>query len=208
MFTGLVEKVSSVISYSKTSKGAIVSFGVDETFYDVKIGDSIALNGVCLTVVEFKNNIICADIMNETLETSNLKFLKTGDKINLERAMKANSRFDGHIVSGHIDTIAKVHSIKPDGFSKRVEIEAKTDLIIQKGSITINGVSLTVSRVDNKLFEVSLIPKTQAETNLSDLKKGDIVNIEYDILGKYIHKFITQKEKFKITEEYLVSHGF
>lgn len=208
MFTGLVEKVSSVISYSKTSKGAIVSFGVDETFYDVKIGDSIALNGVCLTVVEFKNNIICADIMNETLETSNLKFLKTGDKINLERAMKANSRFDGHIVSGHIDTIAKIHSIKPDGFSKRVEIEAKTDLIIQKGSITINGVSLTVSKVDNKLFEVSLIPKTQAETNLSDLKKGDIVNIEYDILGKYIHKFITQKEKFKITEEYLVSHGF
>lgn len=208
MFTGLVEKVSSVISYSKTSKGAIVSFGVDETFYDVKIGDSIALNGVCLTVVDFKNNEISADIMNETLETSNLKFLKTGDKINLERAMKANSRFDGHIVSGHIDTIAKIHSIKPDGFSKRVEIEAKTDLIIQKGSITINGVSLTVSKVDNKLFEVSLIPKTQAETNLSDLKKGDIVNIEYDILGKYIHKFITQKEKFKITEEYLVSHGF
>lgn len=208
MFTGLVEKVSKVMSFSKTSKGALVSFGVDETFYDVKIGDSISLNGVCLTVVKFENNIVSMDIMNETLETSNLKFLKKGDKINLERAMKMNSRFDGHIVSGHIDTTAKVRSIKQDGFSKRVEIETSTDLIIQKGSITINGVSLTVSRVDDKLFEVSLIPKTQDETNLSDLKKGDIVNIEYDILGKYIHKFITQKEKFKITEEYLVSHGF
>lgn len=208
MFTGLIEKVSIVASFSKTSKGALISFGVDETFNDVKIGDSIAVNGVCLTVADFKNNIVSADIMNETLEISNLKFLKHGDKINLERAMKLNSRFDGHIVSGHIDTMAKIRSIKQDGFSKRIEIETSTDLIVQKGSITINGVSLTVSNVENNFFEVSLIPKTLGETNLETLKKGDIVNIEYDILGKYIHKFINQKEKFKITEEYLVSHGF
>lgn len=207
MFTGLVEKVSKVENLVFSELGAKVFFESD--FADVKIGDSIAINGVCLTVTSIKNNIFSADIMKETLNVSNLKNLKKGDEINLERALRVNSRLDGHIVSGHIDTIACVRKIKQDGFSKRVVFDCNSDLIINKGSIAINGVSLTVSDVFEKSFEVSLIPTTLDKTNLKKLKIGDIVNIEYDLLGKYVHKFLSlDKEKSKITLEFLKENGF
>lgn len=204
MFTGLIEKVSRVEKITIKSDGAQIFFKSD--FDDVKIGDSVAVNGVCLTITSIDNNIFCADIMKETLNITNLKDLKSGDIINLERAMKANSRFGGHIVSGHIDTTAKVNSIKNDGFSIRMRFSCDTTLIIQKGSITVNGVSLTVADVTNSDFEVSLIPSTIENTNLKNLKISDIVNIEYDILAKYIQKFTTPKSK--ITLEYLRENGF
>ena len=205
MFTGLVEKISKVNDISFNSNGAKIFFEAD--FDDVKLGDSIAINGVCLSVTSINNNIFCADIMNETLNISSLKNLKKGDEINLERAMKLSSRLDGHIVSGHIDCISKVKKITQDGFSKRIVFDCNTDLIIKKGSIAINGVSLTVSDVKENKFEVSLIPQTLNDTNLKNLKIGDIVNIEYDLFAKYIQKFCSKKQN-NITLEFLRENGF
>lgn len=205
MFTGLVEKISKVKDISFNLNGAKIFFEAD--FDDVKLGDSIALNGVCLSVTSINNNVFCADIMNETLNISSLKNLKKEDEINLERAMKLSSRLDGHIVSGHIDCISKVKKITQDGFSKRIVFDCNTDLIIKKGSIAINGVSLTVSDVKENEFEVSLIPQTLNDTNLKNLKIGDIVNIEYDLFAKYIQKFCSKKQN-NITLEFLRENGF
>ena len=206
MFTGLVEKVAKVKNITFNSLGAKISF--DANFENVKIGDSIAINGVCLTMTSIDNSTYSADIMKETLNVTNLKNLKTGDKINLERAMKISDRLDGHIVSGHIDCIAITKSIINDGFSKRIEFACDNELIIKKGSIAINGVSLTVSNIIENGFEVSLIPETLKNTNLSDLNIGDMVNIEYDIFAKYIQKFCNTKKESKLTFEFLKENGF
>jgi len=204
MFTGLIEKTSKVENILITSCGAKIAFEAD--FNDVKIGDSIAVNGACLSIVEVKNNLYSADVMKETLKLTNLKNLKKGDIINLERAMPVTSRFQGHIVSGHVDNVAKVKNISKDGFSLRMRFDCNTDLIVKKGSVAINGASLTVTDVENNSFEVSLIPETIENTNLSTLKVGDIVNIEYDILAKYIQKFVSPKRE--ITLEFLKENGF
>ena len=206
MFTGLVEKVATIKNFTITSLGAKIEFDAD--FDDVKIGDSIAINGVCLTMTSIDKNSYCADVMKETLNVSNLKYLKANDEINLERAMKLSSRLDGHIVSGHIDTIATVKNIIQDGFSKRITFDCNTDLIIKKGSIAINGVSLTVANASDDFFEVSLIPETLKNTNLKNLKIGDIVNIEYDLFAKYIQKFCQNKKESKLTFEFLKENGF
>ena len=206
MFTGLIEKIAKIENIALSSLGAKISFKTD--FDNVKIGDSIAINGVCLTMTSINNNLYCADVMKETLSLTNLKNLKTGDEINLERAMKLSDRLDGHIVSGHIDTIATVKNIVQDGFSKRITFICNTDLIIKKGSIAINGVSLTVSNVDKASFEVSLIPETLKNTNLKNLKTGDQVNIEYDMFAKYIQKFTNSKQDSKLTFEFLKENGF
>ena len=204
MFTGLIEQTSKVENIIINSKGAQIKFGAG--FDDVKTGDSVAVNGVCLSITDIKNNIFSADIMPETLNLTNLKDLKKGDRINLERAMSVNSRFQGHIVWGHIDTICTVKNIIHDGFALRMEFECNTDLIVKKGSIAINGVSLTVTNALKDSFEVSLIPETIKKTNLSDLKIGDTVNIEYDIFAKYIQKFTEPKRE--ITLEFLKENGF
>ncbi len=206
MFTGLIEKIAKVDNITLNSMGAKISFQAD--FDNVKIGDSIAINGVCLTMTTVNNNLYSADVMKETLNLTNLKYLKAGDEINLERAMKLSDRLDGHIVSGHIDTIATVKNIIQDGFSKRITFNCDTDLIIKKGSIAINGVSLTVSNVDDVSFEVSLIPETIQNTNLKNLKIGDMVNIEYDLFAKYIQKFTNNKKESKLTFEFLKENGF
>ena len=206
MFTGLIEKIAKVDSITLNSMGAKISFFAD--FENVKIGDSIAINGVCLTMTSINNNLFSADVMKETLNLTNLKNLKTGDEINLERAMKLSDRLDGHIVSGHIDTIATVKNIIQDGFSKRITFNCNTDLIIKKGSIAINGVSLTVTNVSDDSFEVSLIPETIKNTNLKNLKIGDMANIEYDLFAKYIQKFTNNKKESKLTFEFLKENGF
>ena len=206
MFTGLVEKISKIENITLNSMGAKISFIAD--FDNVKVGDSVAINGVCLTMTSINNNLYSADIMRETLNLTNLKHLKTGDEINLERAMKLSDRLDGHIVSGHIDTTANVKSIIQDGFSKRITFTCDTTLIIKKGSIAINGVSLTITDVNDNSFEVSLIPETIKNTNLKTLKIGDIVNIEYDLFAKYIQKFTNNKKESKLTFEFLKENGF
>lgn len=207
MFTGLIEKIGRVKNINLTSDGAKLE--IFANFDNVKIGDSIAINGICLTVVDIKKDFLIFDCMKETLNLSNLKNLKTNDEVNLERAMKLNDRLDGHIVSGHIDCIAILENITQDGFSKRYRFICDSELIIKKGSIAINGVSLTVTKVYNNGFEVSLIPETIKRTNLKNLKNNDIVNIEYDILGKYIQKFLNKnKNQSKITMEFLKENGF
>ena len=206
MFTGLIEKISKVENISISSNGAKISLKTD--FENVKIGDSIAINGVCLTVSSINNNLFSFDVMRETLDISNLKYLKKGDEINLERAMKLSDRLDGHIVSGHIDCTASVKNVVQDGFAKRITFLCSTDLIIKKGSVAINGTSLTVCDVSNNYFEVSLIPETISKTNLKNLKIGDIVNIEYDLFAKYIQKFCTEKKESKLTFEFLKENGF
>ena len=206
MFTGLIEKVSKLKNITLTNKGAVLS--IENPFDDVKLGDSIAINGVCLTVSRIENNVLYFDVMNETLNLSNLKNLKIDDEINLERALLATSRLDGHIVSGHIDTVAVVGKITDDGFSKRITFICNSSLIIKKGSIAINGVSLTVVDALNDGFSVSLIPTTMEKTNLKNLKNNDIVNIEYDVIAKYVNKFTKNEENSKITMEFLKENGF
>ena len=208
MFTGLIEKTVKVLDFSLSSKGGVLR--VENVFDDdLKIGDSIATNGCCLTLTKKTTSELFFDVMIESLSISNLKNLKKGDVVNLERAMKLTDRLDGHIVTGHIDTISKLKKITQDGLSKRLEFSCDTSLIVQKGSIAINGVSLTVSKLFEDGFEVSLIPETKTKTNLDNLKIGDIVNIEYDILAKYIQRmFKNNKEKKEITLEFLKENGF
>ena len=204
MFTGLVEKISQLDSINQTSEGAKITFRAD--FDDIKKGSSVSVNGVCLTITNILGNTLTADVMPETLRLTNLKNLKKGDIINLERAMGANSRFDGHIVSGHIDTTATLKSVHNEGFSVVMEFSCNTDLMVKKGSVAINGISLTVVDVKRDSFSVSLIPETIQNTNLKTLKKGDIVNIEFDIFAKYIKKFTNQKKE--ITMGFLETNGF
>jgi len=206
MFSGLIEKIAIIEKNQITSQGA--KLFVKASFDDIKIGDSIAVNGVCLTVCEIKNDILVFDVMKQTLNNSILGDLKNNSIVNLERAISASSRFDGHFVSGHIDCTAKVKNIIQDGFSKRISFFCNTDLIIKKGSIAINGVSLTVCEVGNDFFEVSLIPETIKNTNLKNLKTGDLVNIEYDLFAKYIQKFSQTKKEPKLTFEFLKENGF
>ncbi len=206
MFTGLSEKIAKVINITLSSSGAKIC--VQNHFPDIELGESIAINGVCTTVSIFNDKELFFDIMPQTLKLTNLGNLKKGEFVNLERAMKANSRFGGHIVSGHIDTTSKLYSIKDLGNSKAYKFLADTKYIIPQGSICVNGISLTVVECGDDYFEVNLIPHTLENTNLSNLKTGDYVNIEFDIFAKYIEKFVGNTKKTKIDENFLRENGF
>lgn len=206
MFTGLSEKIAKVINISLSSNGAKIC--VQNHFVDVELGESIAINGVCTTVSAFNVHELFFDIMPQTLKLTNLGNLKKGEMVNLERAMKINSRFGGHIVSGHIDTTAKLHSIKDLGNSKAYRFLCDTKYIIPQGSVCVNGISLTVAECGDNYFEVNLIPHTLDVTNLSYLKTGDFANIEFDIFAKYIEKFVGNAKKTKIDENFLRENGF
>jgi len=214
MFTGIIEETGIVMEIKKGTQ-SFLKVKASIIFSDIHIGDSIAVNGVCLTVTEYSDNIFTADVMNETLERSSLGILKTGDKVNLERAMSANGRFGGHIVSGHIDGTGKIIEMKKDGIAVWYKIAASEKIlhyVVEKGSIAIDGISLTIAKVDNECFSVSVIPHTAKQTVLSDKKTGDIVNLENDIVGKYVEKLIepklSDKRKSNITLEFLSENGF
>lgn len=207
MFTGIVEEVGSV-----KSPGNKLKIQCAEILSDIHKGDSISVNGVCLTVVEFDKNSITVDVMNETLCRTNTGSLKKGDYVNLERAMSANGRFGGHIVSGHIDGTGTITAINQDGIAIWYSIKAEENIlhyIVEKGSVAIDGISLTVAYVDDELFKVSVIPHTQKNTALLFKKIGDKVNLENDIVGKYIEKLYAPKiQKSNITREFLMENGF
>ena len=178
---------------SNPSHACVLTIGCRTVLEGSRIGDSIAVNGVCLTVTSMGGSYYTADVMAETMNRSSLGQLSTGAKVNLERAMPANGRFGGHIVSGHIDGTGTVQSIEPDDNAVWYTIAAKADLlryIVEKGSITIDGISLTVAYVDDHCFKVSIIPHTQQVTALHDRGVGDIVNLECDIIGKYVEKLM------------------
>lgn len=203
MFTGIVEEIGTVVSVSQGIKAAKLTLQGNLIFEDMHIGDSIAVNGVCLTVTEKTSNTFIVDVMPETLRRSSLGKLTKGSKVNMERAMAANGRFGGHIVSGHIDGTGEIESFVKEDNAVWVTINASSKLlkyIIEKGSITIDGISLTVAYVDNRCFKVSLIPHTAANTTLLTKKAGDIVNLENDIVGKYIDKLLHFEEKTPVAE--------
>lgn len=217
MFTGIIEELGTVKAVKKGAKSAELSIEGNKIFDDIHLGDSIAVNGVCLTVTEYSGNIFKADVMNETLMRSSLGSLKTGSKVNLERAMAANGRFGGHIVSGHIDGTGVISDLTKDDIAVWVTIRTTPEilrLIVEKGSIAIDGISLTVARVSQTDFAVSIIPHTGANTTLLMKNKGDVVNLENDITGKYIEKLLgltkeqETKSESKITREFLTKYGF
>lgn len=206
MFTGIVEEIGTIIN----QKNPLV-VSVSKILEDIHIGDSIAVNGTCLTVTAFTKDSITLDVMNETYSKTNLGSLKAGNKVNLERAMPANGRFGGHIVSGHIDGTGILTDISSDGIAKWLTITAEKDIlnyIVLKGSVALDGVSLTVAHVDNKCFKVSIIPHTQSETTLLSKPIGSTINIENDIIGKYIEKFMHPNNESKITLDFLRENGF
>ena len=212
MFTGIVEEIGTVKKIARGQK-AYLEIQADKIFSDIHIGDSIAVNGVCLTVTGFSGKVFTADVMNETFSRSSLGSLKTGSHVNLERAMSANGRFGGHIVSGHIDGTGKITNIKKDGNAVWYKISADENIIkytVEKGSIAIDGISLTVARVEKDNFSVSIIPHTSEETILSEKKAGDTVNLENDIIGKYVERFLNfdKTEKSNITRDFLAKYGF
>lgn len=219
MFTGIVEEMGSIRSIARGSKSAVLTIEAKKVLEGSKTGDSIAVNGVCLTVTSLTAGQFTADVMAETLRRSSLGSLSQGSMVNLERAMPADGRFGGHIVSGHIDGTGTIQSLKPEDNAVWVEIAASQQIlkyIVEKGSVAIDGISLTVARVTEQSFAVSVIPHTGAETTLLRKKAGDIVNLENDIIGKYVERMLhfdaepgaTVEKTSGITREFLSQHGF
>ena len=200
MFTGIIEEVGKIKNISKKSSGILLTISADKVLKDCNLGDSIAVNGICLTVTKFDNESFTVDVMNETVRKTTLYKLTQNSYVNLERAMLVNSRFGGHIVSGHIDGTGTISDIKKDGIAFIYKINTTKEItkyIINKGSITIDGISLTVVSVSDTSFTVSIIPHTMTVTNLGKKKIGDMVNLENDCIAKYVEKMLDNKQEKK-----------
>jgi len=215
MFTGLVEEIGTIDSISKSAKSAKLTIKAEKVLDDVKLGDSICTNGVCLTVVSFDSNKFTVDVMAESMRRSNLKNLSKGDEVNLERALRLGDRLGGHIVSGHIDGTGKIEDYAREDNAVWITVSASPELlryVIQKGSIAIDGVSLTVAYADDEVFKVSIIPHTKDATTLLRKKPGQEVNLECDMIGKYIENFMRfdskAGSKSGINMEFLAKNGF
>lgn len=220
MFTGLVEEIGTMKSVHRQGEAMILTIGAKVVTEGVKLGDSISVNGVCLTVTSFDRQSFAVDVMPETYRRSGLHLLQKGEPVNLERAMQAGARFGGHIVQGHVDGTGRVVSRKADAnaivFRIRLDDPEQLRHIIPKGSVTIDGISLTVVDTSEDGFTVSIIPHTLAETALQFRQPGSIVNIETDIIGKYVDHLLhfkgndspKKKESSKLSTAYLAEHGF
>ena len=216
MFTGIVEEIGEIKGIKNGEKSSKLIVKAYKVLDKTKIGDSICTNGVCLTVTDINGDSFEADVMAETLRRSNLGKLSIGSKVNLERALSLETRLGGHIVSGHIDGIGEVISLVKEDNATWVSIKASKELlkyIVFKGSIAIDGISLTVAYVDSEMFKVSIIPHTGDETILLKKKRGETVNIECDVIGKYVEKLLglvskEESKKSSISEEFLRENGF
>lgn len=215
MFTGLVEEIGRISTIKKSIKSAEITIAAQKVLDHVLIGDSIATNGVCLTVTRFTSTGFTVDVMAETMRRSNLDLLKVGDEVNLERALRVGDRLGGHIVSGHIDGMGTISHFTPEDNAIWCTINTSPDIlkyIIHKGSIAIDGVSLTVAMVDDTQFKVSIIPHTKQVTTLLRKKPNDHVNLECDMIGKYVEKLVSyqgaKKEKKDISMDFLSQNGF
>ncbi len=192
MFTGLVLGVGRIASVERSESGARIAIETP-LVAELQTGDSIAVNGVCLSATSLRNGSFLADAMNETLSRTSLGDLTPGAEVNLELALRAGDRLGGHMVQGHVDGVGRIATITEDGFARRIGVEAPVDLlryVIEKGSIAVDGVSLTVTEVDSRSFTVSLIPDTLQRTNLGRAAVGDRVNLEVDMLAKYVEKLM------------------
>ena len=203
IFTGIIEEVGNLRSFD----GGRIEIACKKVLEDVKIGDSISTNGICLTVVEFGENYFAADVMPETIRKTTL----SERNFNLERALKIGERLGGHIVSGHIDGVGKILSIRSEGNALLIKITAESHLLRQtapKGSVALDGISLTIADADEENFTVSMIPHTREVTNFKNKRVGSLVNIETDILAKYLERMINFKAKTGINKDFLIENGF
>lgn len=210
MFTGIIEEIGTVRRLQHSTRSCQLTVAATVVLQNTKIGDSIAVNGVCLTVTDLQADAFTADVMPETLRRSSLGVLRNGSTVNLERAMAANGRFGGHIVSGHIDGTGQIASKVPEGNAQIVTISAAPSLlryIVEKGSIAIDGISLTVAKVTNNSFSVSLIPHTGTCTTLLSKRAGEPVNLETDVIGKYVEKLM-QPAQSTLTTSMLKQYGY
>ena len=223
MFTGLVEEIGKVVNISKKATGLGITIKGNKVVEKIKIGDSIAVNGVCLTVTEFSGNTFTADVMYETIERSGLKRIRAGETVNLEKSLTLTTFLGGHLVMGDVDSEAEIISIVPKGIAKlyKFQLEEKhrqnIKYVVEKGRVTIDGASLTVIDTEDAsgTFSVSLIPHTLENITLGKKKAGDFVNIETDLFGKYVEKILKfnnteteKKEKTGITMDFLQKNGF
>lgn len=217
MFTGIIQSVGQVSAIAPNASGDWkLSIAVGKLdMSDVALGDSIAVNGVCLTVVSMTAKSFVADVSNETLKVSAFKQLSVGSLVNLEKALRLADRLGGHMVSGHVDAVGHVKSIDVDGASWRYAFAMPKEIahyVAHKGSITINGVSLTVNTVGAESFTVNLVPHTLQETNLGELRVGSMVNLEVDVISRYLERLLTgqsaQSQQTSLTPGFLAEHGF
>ena len=215
MFTGIIEEIGTVKGVKRGNRSVVLEVQAKKVLEDLKVGDSIATNGVCLTVTSFTGSVFCADVMPETMQRSNLGELRAGDRVNLERALTLNGRLGGHIVTGHIDCPGKLAGRETDENAIWISVATSGELlryIVDKGSITIDGISLTVVSVNDAGFTVSIIPHTQDETTLVKKKIGDTVNLENDVIAKYVEKLMRPAEpsepKGGMTLDFLLANGF
>lgn len=212
MFTGLIEEVGEINTIRESASSIKLGIKAAKIMKNISIGDSVAVNGVCLTVTSIEKGEF--DVMPETKRITSLKNLKIGSRVNLERALALGDRFGGHIVSGHVDGVGIVDKVRKDDIAIEFVVKVDTELaskLIYKGSVAVDGVSLTCGEVGTSCFKFYLIPHTQEKTTLTGIREGNLVNIECDIVGKYIQKFINiqnVRKKRGITEEFLTENGF
>ncbi|HWO82706.1 MAG TPA: riboflavin synthase [Solirubrobacterales bacterium] len=193
MFTGLIEDVGKVTTVDRDGNGARLHIAT-QLAPEITEGDSVAVNGCCLTATAVTDDGFETEAMNQTLEVTALDGVETGERVNLELAMKASDRLGGHIVQGHVDGVGSVAAVADDGFARRVRVDLPAELlsyVVEKGSITLSGVSLTVASLDDSWAEVSLIPETLERTNLADLAPGDRLNVECDVIAKYVERLMS-----------------
>ena len=215
MFTGIIEEIGTVRSIANTATGTALRIAAERVTEGTRVGDSIAVNGVCLTVTSCSGREFTADVMPETVRLTSLAGLRAGARVNLERAMLPSGRLGGHIVSGHVDACGQVLTVEPDGIARRVRVALEPALlkyIARKGSVTLDGVSLTVVAVDERSFSVSLIPQTRAATTLDALRTGSRINVEVDLLARYTERLLMaqtpQNRTGSLSLEWLAENGF
>jgi riboflavin synthase len=193
MFTGLIEEVGSVLGIEGTDSGTRLQIIASRLASKIQIGDSVAVNGCCLTVAEQVGNQIVFDLLEETLDRTNLRTLRRESHVNLERALAADARLGGHFVQGHVDCAARIVAFEPNGADRQLEIELPSEFahyVAYKGSIAVNGISLTIAEISRESFVVWIIPHTKSQTNLKTARAGDLVNLEFDLLAKYIERML------------------
>lgn len=196
MFTGLIEELGSVLSLAANQRGPRLQIAAPRVAEKIQIGDSVAVNGCCLTVAARQGDQLAFDLLEETIARTNLKTLRRDDRVNLERALAADGRLDGHFVQGHVDCAERILALEESGADWRLEVELPAEFahyVACKGSIALNGISLTVAEVSPQSFTVWIIPHTKTETNLGTARAGDLVNLEFDLLAKYLERMLDRR---------------
>lgn len=211
MFTGIIEEIGTVMKIERKGEGAVITISHSSALDDLKLGDSVSVDGVCLTITHIDASSFCAEASGETVRRTTLGNKTINQKVNLERALRFNERLGGHLVTGHIDEVGKIRSIVPEGTSQKITFQITRRIapyLVEKGSVAVDGISLTVNEAGSDYFHVNVIPYTTSRTSLQTKKVGDEVNIETDIVGKYVENFIARKPDKKVNDQFLAEHGF